>query len=163
MTTYTAEEWRRMNETGQIKVGKKGRLQEVPLPEDYKAVLEKSKQPMLNKRVRNAQKVYDKDGKVLADSKLEYRLKSYLETLKIPFEFQRVFILCPKTKCKLTDKTIRPLTWKIDFVFNDRKLAIDAKGFVTEIAKIKYKVFKLTYPDWDIVFVKNINELKQYL
>ncbi len=48
MTTYTAEEWRRMNETGQIKVGKKGRIQETPLTPKYKDMLEKNKEPMLS-------------------------------------------------------------------------------------------------------------------
>lgn len=164
MAEITAKEFKRLLETGQIEIGKKGRLKETPLSPEYAHHLKKNNEPTLktnNKRVNNAQKQYDSEGKCIADSKLELKVKTHLETLKIPFLFQVPFILTEKTKCNITGKTIRGCTWKIDFVFSERKLAIDAKGYVTEVAKLKYKFFKKIYPDWDIVFVKNINEINK--
>jgi len=162
----SAAEFQRMIQTGQISISKKGRVQASTLIPEYKKHLENNNEPMFkkgNQRVRNAKKIYGTDGELLADSKLEYKLKTWLDTNNIPYEFQQVFVLCETTKCLLTNKTIRSMTWKIDFVFPDKMLAIDAKGFVTEIAKLKYKVFKKLYPEWNIVFVKNIKELMYYL
>lgn len=48
-------------------------------------------------------------------------------------------------------KKIKHITWKPDFVFEDRKLIVDTKGFKTEAFKMKLKMFQLKYPEYTVL------------
>jgi hypothetical protein len=153
----TSEQFREALNNGSIKVGTKGKLKDKGLKQLFRDPM---KLPTTeNKRVRNAKKVLDIEGNVIADSKLEFQLKSALQTLKINFTFQEKFILIPKCYDRYTKKNIQETSWTIDFVFKEKKVAVDCKGWTTEIAKLKMKLFRSIFSEWDIIFVKNLNEL----
>ncbi len=50
----------------------------------------------------------------------------------------------------------RAITWTADFTYieNGVKVAEDSKGFVTEVFKIKKKLFARHYPDWVLKVTK---------
>lgn len=149
---YTAADFRKCLTTGEITVGKKGRLKEQELLPEFAKHLD-------NKKVKNATKVYDGEKKV-ADSRFEHRCKLWLDNNGISYELQPKVILVPQTTDKLTGKTIRAVTWTLDFKVGD--IYIDAKGFVTDVAKLKFKVFSHLFPD-KIAFVKSIKELEEII
>lgn len=153
----TSEQFREQLNNGTIFLGKKGKLRTKSLE---KLMRDPIKLPSTeNKRVKNAKKVLDIEGNVIADSKLEFQLKNALQILKINFTFQKRFLLIPKCYDNYTKKNIQETGWTIDFIFDDKKVAIDCKGWTTEIAKMKMKLFRYCFPEWDIIFVKNITEL----
>lgn len=109
-----------------------------------------------NRKVRNARKVYDEKGNVLADSKWEYTVLKMLETARLAFEKQRKFELIPTTRpIKNIGKTLSKRSWKPDFCFEKEKIVADAKGHTTEMARIKIQLFLHLYPGWDIWILKN--------
>ena len=147
----TAAEFQQLHRTGVISTkGKRIKTQEL-LPE-YDKLLD-------NKKVKNATKVYEGDKKV-ADSKFEHRCKLWLDNNGIAYELQPKIILIPKSTDKISGKTIREVSWTLDFKVGD--IYIDAKGFVTDVAKLKFKVFNYLFPD-KLAFVKSIKELEQII
>lgn len=67
-------------------------------------------------------------------------------------ELQKTFTLQPSFKKNST--TYRAITYKADFVYLDlrtNKIVVeDTKGFITEVYKIKKKLFEYQYPDLEI-------------
>ena len=143
----TAAEFKELHRTGVIAVKGKKLVAQQLLPEYEK---------MLNKKVKNATKVFHGDKKI-ADSKFEHRCKMWLDNNGIKYELQPKITLIPKTTDKICGATIRAVTWTLDFKVNDTY--IDAKGFVTDVAKLKFKVFNHLFPH-KIAFVKSIKELE---
>ena len=91
------------------------------------------------------------------DSKLEAKTYQDLQYLvkakKIEgLELQKTFVLQPSFKCN--GKTERAITYKADFYYKQdgKEYCIDAKGFRTEVFKIKRKMFLFKYPH--IVFIE---------
>lgn len=70
-------------------------------------------------------------------------------------ELQKVFELQPSFK--KNGKTYRKITYKADFYYYDnhlkRYIVEDAKGFKTEVYKIKKKLFEYVYKDMELVEV----------
>lgn len=91
-----------------------------------------------NNRVKNANEHIINGIKF--GSNLESYMYSLLTDYKIPFEFQYSFVL--QEKCTAFDQNIRKITWKSDFYLPEHKIVIDTKGYPTEIAKMKIKMFK---------------------
>ena len=100
------------------------------------------------------------DG-ITFDSKLEanrYKELKLLEKLgKIEnLELQPTFELIPTFK--KDKKTFRKTTYKADFKYYDKEknkiIVEDAKGFLTEIYKLKRKLFEYTYKDLQIIEIK---------
>lgn len=147
----TAAEFRELQRTGVI-IAKGKRIKQQELTPEYEKCLD-------NKKVKNATKVYEGDKKV-ADSRFEHRCKLWLDNNGIEYELQPKIILIPKSTDKISGKTIREVSWTLDFKVKD--IYIDAKGFVTDVAKLKFKVFNYLFPD-KIAFVKSIKELEQII
>lgn len=111
-----------------------------------------------NKKVIGATKVLGESGEVLADSRLEYSCKQIIEESGLEMEFQRSFDLLPTLK-KSNMKTLRKRVWKPDFTFERHRLVADAKGHITEIARLKIHLFLYLYPDWIVVILKNKSDV----
>jgi len=88
----------------------------------------------------NAKKVVW-DGKTF-DSKRECYAYKLFKNLKIPFEWHVRYNLIPKFE--FNDNKISKMDMVIDFIVDapGRKIAVDIKGFATDVAKIKYKMLK---------------------
>lgn len=114
-----------------------------------------------NKKVKNAKKVISPGGEVLADSKWEYHCKNELERHRIAFEFQKAFNLLPTVKTK--PNTLKKRKWTPDFVFAEHKIVADAKGHITEMARIKIHLFHIVYPDWEVVILKTKKDLSEFI
>lgn len=92
------------------------------------------------------------DG-IVFDSKLEAEYYVYLKTLKKlgkiqGFDRQMKYELIPSYKQKDTNKTVRGVSYIVDFVvyYNDNTVAfIDTKGYETADFKIKKKLFETKY------------------
>lgn len=92
------------------------------------------------------------DG-IVFDSKLEAEYYVYLKTLKKlgkiqGFDRQMKYELIHSYKQKDTNKTIRGVSYVVDFVvyYNDNTVAyIDTKGYETADFKIKKKLFETKY------------------
>jgi hypothetical protein len=48
-------------------------------------------------------------------------------------------------------------------VFEDLKIVADAKGFITDMARIKIQLFAWLYPDWEVFLIKNKNDLQELI
>lgn len=86
------------------------------------------------------------------DSKLEARhyceLKLLLKAKVISeLTLQKVFLL--QDKFKYNGKTERAITYVADFYYikDGKEHVIDCKGFLTDVYKIKRKLFLFKYPD----------------
>lgn len=95
-----------------------------------------------NKRVSNAKKT--EVDNILFDSKLEANMYLALKNLHIPHERQHTIILQPQFK-DTDGKTVRAIKWIVDFYFPWCETILDTKGYATEVAKIKIKIFKNIY------------------
>ena len=154
----TAKEFKEKWEKEGNKTNSKGRpilnqLQELPLKskdsQDY------SKSPLLeNKKVRGATKVYDEKGVKIADSKWEYTCMRMLETAGLKPEKQRRFEILPTIKDRGCKRTLSKRTWSPDFTFEDLKIVADAKGWTTEMARIKMHMFLDKYFLWEVYVLK---------
>lgn len=111
-----------------------------------------------NKKVRGAKKVIGDSGEVLADSRLEYSCKLIIEESGLEMDFQRCFDLLPTIRREGLP-TLRKRIWKPDFTFEKHHVVADAKGHVTEVAKLKIHLFLYLYPDWDVVILRNKNDV----
>jgi hypothetical protein len=148
----TSQELKEMIADGRIVISKKGRLISKENPKmDYgdKKIVKIVVDPVevkpvtfnsnkMNKRVKNATKVYVEDIKF--DSKLEAYMYSLLKSKGVKMELQHVIVLQPSFKRE--GKTIRAIKWVADFYLPDHNLIIDTKGWGTEIFKMKLKIFK---------------------
>jgi hypothetical protein len=89
------------------------------------------------------------------DSKLEEYFYKLLEinnlvdkvTLQKSFELQPSF--------KYFKRTIRPITYEADFVFEDKKIIVETKGKLEEKARLKHKMFKYKYRDYQFFMPRN--------
>ena len=68
-------------------------------------------------------------------------------------ELQPRFLL--QEKFKYRGKTIREINYIADFKYlkNDKVIVEDTKGFVTDVFKIKIKIFKFKYPNIEIIIL----------
>ena len=110
--------------------------------------------PKYKGRVANAQKTLALDG-TKCDSKLEAYMYNRLKKFNIPFAFQRKYILQPKFKHDFDEKTTRAITWTPDFVFEWCDLVVDTKGYATDVAELKMKIFRYQHPDLRLETVQN--------
>lgn len=120
-----------------------------------------------NRKVMNAVKVYDEQGVKQADSGWEYTCKQEMLNAGLEFEEQKKFFLLP-TKKRTGLPTLKMRSWTPDFTFEKHKIVADAKGYVTEMARIKIHLFLHLYYDWDVVLLSDksnlftfINKIKQ--
>lgn len=71
-------------------------------------------------------------------------------------ELQPTFELIPTFK--KDEKTYRKTTYKADFKYYDKEknktIVEDTKGFLTDIYKLKKKLFEYTYKDLQIIEIK---------
>ena len=118
---------------------------------------------MGNRHVRGAKKVYDESGNKIADSRWEHTCLEALRSSGIPFDSQRRFKLLDKIRSKAMAKTLRSRTWTPDFTFEQYKIVADAKGFTTQVAKLKIHMFLDKYPEWDVVLLYNLNDLYNFI
>ncbi len=116
-----------------------------------------------NRHVRGAKKVYDDKGNKLADSRWEYTCLQAIKGSGLWFEAQRKFLLLETRRSRGMAKTLRLRTWSPDFTFADHYIVADAKGFTTQIAKLKMHMFLDKYPEWDIYLLKNLNDLYNFI
>ena len=135
--------FRKLLQQGEVK---KGRL---VLPENT---------PIENQKVKGATPVYDGSGKKVADSKLENRVRNIFLTQGLKFKQGIKYDIIPTIRRECIGRTLRKRTWMPDFVFEDVKTVVDAKGHITEIAKIKIQLFLHLYPDWNVYIVSNNTE-----
>ena len=107
----------------------------------------------------NAVKV-EYDGRKF-DSKLECNIYKVLKERLTPnykIDFQPSYVL--QEKFEFDGHTIRPITYKADFVIYkdiEAKAVIDAKGMETNEFKIKRKLFIRKY-GYDIVILKSMKQ-----
>lgn len=95
------------------------------------------------------------------DSKMEKDYYIYLLKLKekgevVNIELQPSFLLLDKFKYK--DKTIRKITYKADFkvTYKDHVEVVDIKGMMTDVFKIKRKMFLSKYNDIDFKCIRKV-------
>lgn len=92
------------------------------------------------------------------DSKLEKYAFDQFKAFGLEFEYQKKYVLQEKFRDKLTDKMIRAITLKVDFVFKIGGIFyfVDTKGWATDMSKVKYKMLGKIFQDQDneIVFLK---------
>jgi hypothetical protein len=93
---------------------------------------------------------------IVFDSKMEADYYRYLleQTDIEKIELQPVFLLQPSFK-KLGN-TIRKIEYKADFLLtytDGLQVAIDVKGVLTDVFKLKEKWFNYTYPDLELKLV----------
>ncbi len=116
-----------------------------------------------NRRVKNATKVFDSEGKKIADSKWELKCKVAMEQAGLKFEFQKKFLLLPTMRRKGLKRALSKKSWTADFVFEDLKIVADAKGFMTDVAPITIKLFCFRYPEYDIYILNNKTDLYNFI
>ena len=95
-----------------------------------------------NVRVRNATKVVHPDGTKF-HSRLEMYLYSQLKMLGVPHELQHRIVIRPLFPAPAgwgKTKNVYSMNWYVDFYFPWCKVLLDAKGFMTEVAKIKIEL-----------------------
>ena len=109
----------------------------------------------VNKRVHNATKVL-LEGGIKADSKLEAYMYEKLKRAGIAFEFHYPFVLIERFTWR--GETVRAIKWSVDFYFPWCKMAIDTKGFVTDKADLKIKIWKSQHLDMELKLPSNKGE-----
>lgn len=121
--------------------------------EDYQAQLRKKKRSKFNNT-----RVYDQDGKKIADSKLEYGDGEHLMWGELAGE---VCDLKRQVNFVLTIFGVEICTYRADFTFRDRegKLCVfESKGAVTPEYRIKRALMRALHPE--IRFIENWEEVK---
>jgi|TARA_R110000796_G_scaffold7420_2_gene25508 hypothetical protein len=74
------------------------------------------------------------------DSKLELFFYKELKKAKIPFEFQRKYVLLDKFR--YDGKAVRQMTLTVDFYIPKYNSIVDTKGFQRNDNKIKWKLLR---------------------
>lgn len=163
--SYTSEEFKNAIKHGELHFDKKGKIREQQLLPAFKSMIEKEKSISIdkknkvtkeNKKVRNATKIVWEGIKF--DSKVELKFYQFLKTLKIPFEFQKTFVL--QDSFILNNKKIREITWTPDFFFNDYNFVADTKGVSTQQVVLRQKMFMYRYR-MEALFIKNEKEFSK--
>ena len=151
--SYTPKEFQEAMKTGIISIGRKGRLKSNNCDKNFLSMLDKekaliSKETVLktnnvisgqNKKIKNARKC-EYDG-FKFDSTLELKFYKYLKVKGISFTQQVVYEV--QEGFKLEGKKIQAITWRPDFVFEG--FVVDTKGFMTEPARLRIKMFMFKY------------------
>lgn len=114
----------------------------------------------INKRVKNAQKSIAQDG-TPTDSRLEAYMYDLLKSEGIPFFYHHRFVLQPGFIQK--GKKIREITWTADFYFEKLGMVVDTKGYSTEIATMKVKMFRYVYRDLDVRLLRTKLEVRAFI
>jgi hypothetical protein len=104
-------------------------------------------QSQLNPNKYNAIKV-EYNG-VIYDSKREADFAKTLTKMEIPFRSQVKYVLQEGFNCH--GEKVQPITYILDFLIHER-FAVDVKGMITEVFRIKWKMFKNRYKDEIDVF-----------
>lgn len=99
-----------------------------------------------NKKVKNATKIVA-DG-IKWDSKLEYYLYGLLKQHGFTPVIKTKYIL--QKSFRFQGKLIREITWSPDFILNDIKVIVDAKGYSNETFPLKFKLFLYKLADWNM-------------
>jgi hypothetical protein len=140
----------------QSKTSKKWNGQTKELASDLKGQSPGSlKAPLPNKKVRNAKKQFDHNGEKIADSKWELQCLRMLEMAGLKPEKQRAFEILPTTRDRGLKRTLGKRSWHPDFTFDDLRIVADAKGWITEMARIKIQLFLFRYFQWEVYQLKN--------
>lgn len=92
-----------------------------------------------NRKIKNAKKVTAHGLKF--DSKLELYTWEKLTEAKIPFEFQREFILVEGFLYR--GKKVRPMIKIVDFWLPEYDLILESKGWRNDVYPLKEKLLKL--------------------
>lgn len=92
--------------------------------------------------MRNKYNVTNKKGQ--KTSKQEDEFVEYMRSLGYEFETQKKFVLQEGFKISESEK-FQPITYTPDLYFPEDKLAIDYKGSLTDVYKIKKKMFIKRY------------------
>jgi len=80
-------------------------------------------------------------NKIKFKSKLEVFMYKQLRAAKIKFDYEKqTFVLIEGFT--YMGKKLRPITYTPDFVLKDYSVIIETKGFMTEVFRIKMKLFK---------------------
>jgi hypothetical protein len=74
------------------------------------------------------------------DSKLELYFYQQLKKAKIPFEFQKKYVLLEKFR--YDGKAVRQMTLTVDFYIPECNYIVDTKGFQRNDNKIKWKLLR---------------------
>lgn len=110
---------------------------------------------------RNKYSVADKSERmyrgVVYHSKLEATTAAYLELIANGRELRRQVNFCLRV-----GETI-VANYKADFVFSNPGEVYEAKGCMTEAARIKLKLFHELYPDWVLYLVTDAGKGKIHM
>jgi hypothetical protein len=109
-----------------------------------------------NRRVINAVRVVMPDG-VVADSKLEAYMYGKLLSAGIEFRYRPRVIL--QEGFKWRGVSIRAIYWQPDFVFDWCDIVVDTKGYMTEVAGLKLKIWKHSHRESGLYLPKNRDEV----
>ena len=160
MVRLTAKEFlERWTKSG-AKMSSKGRPIMPDLQEDgmsfpkSESAEESLTHPQPNKKVRNAKKHYDETGKLIAHSTWELQCLRMLQMVGLEPEQQRAFEILSKVRGRGLKRSLGKRTWSPDFTFDDLKIVADAKGWTTEMARIKIHLFLEKYNEWEVYILK---------
>ncbi len=114
-----------------------------------------------NPRVKNA--VVVEAGNIRFASKLEKHFYDRLIFYSIPFYFQRRVQLQPGFDFE--GKRVRPIYMVPDFYFDWEYSVYDTKGWATDVAKLKWKMFRYRHrgTSMRVVHVKDVKEAEREL
>lgn len=89
-------------------------------------------------------------GGVRFDSKKEARRWGELQLME---KAGRISLLQRQVNIPLHVGGIKVATYRADFTYreNDQLVVEDAKGYQTDIFKLKWKIVKILYPEWRFV------------
>lgn len=96
-----------------------------------------------NRKVRNAQKC-ERDG-VQYDSRTERHMGDLLTMHGIAFEFQKKYTV--SEGFEYNGKTVRPITYTVDFYLPFYDMAIDTKGVGTQQGRLRIKMLMRLFAD----------------
>nr|DAR14167.1 MAG TPA: Endonuclease [Caudoviricetes sp.] len=94
--------------------------------------------PKSNRKIKNATK-NEQNGVVFA-SLLERHMHDLLKMHKIPFEFQKRYVL--QEGFKYNGESVRPITYTADFWLPTFDMLIDTKGYRTQQGDLRIKMLK---------------------
>jgi len=119
--------------------------------------------PVANRKVRNAKKQFDINGDKIADSKWELQCLEMLEAAGLRPEKQRAFEILPAISGRGLKRALNKRRWHPDFTFPELKVVADAKGWVTEIARVKIHIFMDKYPGWAVYQLKTREDVYSFI
>lgn len=99
--------------------------------------------PKENRKVKNAQRC-ERDGRKFA-SRLERDMCGLLEMFKIPFEFQKKYVL--QDGFIYNGEKVQAITYTTDFYLPTHDTVIDTKGFQTQQGMLRIKMLKKRFAE----------------